>query len=118
VVSSHGGRQLIAPPTPLEVLPTVVDAVGDRAVWSTAECKAAQKNVVAAVALAPRPAWSAGPTSAGLMAGGNAGPAGVDILTGEIHTPCNCSTDSVSRLSPHTCDCVRDHPGAGPFNQL
>ena len=31
VVSNHGGRQLDRAPTPLEVLPEVVDAVGDRA---------------------------------------------------------------------------------------
>jgi L-lactate dehydrogenase (cytochrome) len=61
VVSNHGGRQLDRAPTPLEVLPAVVDAVGDRAeVLVDGGVRASSRS-----RWAPRPAWWAGPTSMG-----------------------------------------------------
>ena len=65
VVSNHGGRQLDRAPTPLEQLPDVVDAVGDRAEVYVDGGILSGADVVAAVALGARAAWSAGPTSTG-----------------------------------------------------
>ena len=63
VVSNHGGRQLDRAPTPLEVLPAVVDAVGDRAEVYVDGGILSGSDVVAAVAFGARAAWWAGPTS-------------------------------------------------------
>ena len=66
VVSNHGGRQLDRAPTPLEVLPAVVDAVGDRAEVYVDGGILSGGDVVAAVALGARAAlWSAARTSTG-----------------------------------------------------
>ena len=51
IVSNHGGRQLDRAPTPLEVLPAVVDAVGDRAEVYVDGGILSGSDVVAAVAL-------------------------------------------------------------------
>ena len=51
VVSNHGGRQLDRAPTPLELLPPVVDAVGDRAEVLLDTGVTSGADVVAAVAM-------------------------------------------------------------------
>ena len=56
VVSNHGGRQLDRAPTPLEALPEVVDAVGDRAEVYVDGGILSGGDVVAAVALGARAA--------------------------------------------------------------
>jgi L-lactate dehydrogenase (cytochrome) len=56
VVSNHGGRQLDRAATPLAVLPALVDAVGGRAEVLVDGGVRSGADVVAAVALAPRPA--------------------------------------------------------------
>ena len=64
VVSNHGGRQLDRAPTPLECLPAVVDAVGERAEVYLDGGVMSGGDVVAAVALGARAvAGRAGPTS-------------------------------------------------------
>ena len=56
IVSNHGGRQLDRAPTPLEVLPAVVDAVGDRAEVYVDGGILSGSDVVAAVAFGARAA--------------------------------------------------------------
>ena len=85
VVSNHGGRQLDRAPTPLEQLPAVVAAVGDRA----------EVYVDGGVRTAPT-SWRRWPWAPrgvlvgraylyGLMAGGEAGVQRVaDILAAEV----------------------------------
>jgi L-lactate dehydrogenase (cytochrome) len=102
VVSNHGGRQLDRAPTPLEVLPAVVDAVGDRAEVLVDGGVQSGADVVAAVALGARACLVGRAYLYGLMAGGERGvQRAVDILTSEItHTMQLLGTDSVSRLEP------------------
>jgi L-lactate dehydrogenase (cytochrome) len=73
VVSNHGGRQLDRAPTPLEVLPPVVDAVGDRAEVYVDGGILSGGDVVAAVALGARAALVGRAYLYGLMAGGERG---------------------------------------------
>ena len=84
VVSNHGGRQLDRAPTPLEVLPGVVDAVGDRAEVYVDGGILSGSDVVAAVAFGARAALVGRAYLYGLMAGGERGvQRAVDILQGE-----------------------------------
>ena len=85
IVSNHGGRQLDRAPTPLEVLPTVVDAVGDRAEVFVDGGILSGSDVVAAVACGARAALVGRAYLYGLMAGGERGvQRAADILRGEI----------------------------------
>ena len=73
VVSNHGGRQLDNAPTPLEVLPSVVDAVGaDTAVFIDGGVMNGA-DVAAAVALGAEAVLVGRAYLYGLMAGGAAG---------------------------------------------
>jgi L-lactate dehydrogenase (cytochrome) len=102
VVSNHGGRQLDRAATPLEVLPAVVDAVGDRAEVLVDGGVRSGADVVAAVALGARACLVGRAYLYGLMAGGERGVRrAVDILAGEItRTLQLLGTDSVSSLEP------------------
>lgn len=73
VVSTHGGRQLDRAPTPLRLLPDVVDKVGDRVeVWlDTGVMRGA--DVVAAIALGATLVLVGRAYLYGLMAGGERG---------------------------------------------
>ncbi len=73
IVSNHGGRQLDRAPTPLEVLPAVVDAVGDRAEVYVDGGIQSGADVVAAVACGARAAFVGRAYLYGLMAGGERG---------------------------------------------
>ncbi|EWT03173.1 lactate dehydrogenase [Intrasporangium oryzae NRRL B-24470] len=85
VVSNHGGRQLDRAATPLEVLPAVVDAVGDRAEVYVDGGIMSGSDVVAAVALGARAALVGRAYLYGLMAGGERGvQRAADILLGEV----------------------------------
>ena len=77
-VSNHGGRQLDRAPTPLELLPRIVDAVGERAEVFLDGGVRSGADVAAAVALGARAAFVARPYLYALMAGGEPG---VDHLT-------------------------------------
>jgi L-lactate dehydrogenase (cytochrome) len=102
VVSNHGGRQLDRAPTPLEVLPGVVDAVGDRAEVLVDGGVQSGADVVAAVALGARACLVGRAYLYGLMAGGERGvQRAVDILTSEItRTLQLLGVDSVRGLKP------------------
>jgi L-lactate dehydrogenase (cytochrome) len=85
VVSNHGGRQLDRAPTPLEVLPDVVAAVGDRAEVYLDGGILDGADVVAAVAFGARACLVGRAYLYGLMAGGEKGVQRVaDLLGAEI----------------------------------
>ena len=87
VVSNHGGRQLDLSPTPLEVLPAVAAAVGDRAEVYVDGGVLSGSDVAAAVALGARAVLVGRAYLYGLMAGGEAGVDRVlEILRRELVT--------------------------------
>jgi len=102
VVSNHGGRQLDRAPTPLELLPGVVEAVGDRTEVLLDGGVRSGADVVAAVALGARACLVGRAYLYGLMAGGERGvQRALDILTSEIiRTMQLLGADSVSSLEP------------------
>ena len=73
VVSNHGGRQLDRAPTPLELLPEVVAAVGGRTEVFLDGGVRSGADVAAAVALGARACFVGRAYLYGLMAGGEAG---------------------------------------------
>jgi L-lactate dehydrogenase (cytochrome) len=73
VVSNHGGRQLDRAPTPLEQLPGIVTAVGDRAEVYIDGGILSGADVVAAVAMGARATLVGRAYLYGLMAGGERG---------------------------------------------
>jgi L-lactate dehydrogenase (cytochrome) len=109
VVSNHGGRQLDRAPTPLEVLPEMVEAVGDRVEVLLDGGVRSGADVVAAVALGARACLIGRAYLYGLMAGGERGVRrAVDILAGEIvRTLQLVGIDGVGALRP---DHVRLRP--------
>jgi L-lactate dehydrogenase (cytochrome) len=85
VVSNHGGRQLDRAATPLEALPAVVEAVGDRAEVYVDGGIMSGSDVVAAVAQGARAALVGRAYLYGLMAGGERGvQRAADILLREV----------------------------------
>lgn len=104
VVSNHGGRQLDRAPVPLEVLPSVVDAVGDRAEVYVDGGILSGGDIVAAVALGAKAALVGRAYLYGLMAGGERGvQRSADILQQEVAS--TLALLGVSRV----CDLSRDH---------
>ena len=103
IVSNHGGRQLDRAPVPLEELPQVLDAVGDRAEVYVDGGIMSGADVVAAVALGARAALVGRAYLYGLMAGGERGAQkAADILAGEIRsTMALLGVTSVAELGPH-----------------
>jgi L-lactate dehydrogenase (cytochrome) len=104
VVSNHGGRQLDRAPVPLEVLPSVVDAVGDEAEVYVDGGILSGGDIVAAVALGARAALVGRAYLYGLMAGGERGVLrAAQILQQEVTS--TLALLGVSRVS----DLGRDH---------
>jgi L-lactate dehydrogenase (cytochrome) len=102
IVSNHGGRQLAQAPTPLEQLPGIVDAVGDRAEVMLDGGIMDGGDVVAAVALGARACLVARAYLYGLMAGGEPGvQRAADLLAAGItRTMALMGATSVSDLAP------------------
>ncbi len=73
VVSNHGGRQLDRAPTPLRLLPDVLDEVGDEVEVYVDTGILSGADVIAAVALGATGALVGRAYLYGLMAGGRAG---------------------------------------------
>ncbi len=73
IVSNHRGRQLDRAPVPLELLPRVVDAVGDRTEVFLDTGVRSGADVAAAVALGARACLVGRAYLYGLMAGGERG---------------------------------------------
>jgi L-lactate dehydrogenase (cytochrome) len=85
VVSNHGGRQLDDTPATAEVLPRVVDAVGDRAEVLIDGGVRRGGDILKALALGARAALVGRPYWWGLAAGGSAGVGAViDIFRNEL----------------------------------
>jgi L-lactate dehydrogenase (cytochrome) len=80
VISNHGGRQLDRAPTPLEQLPAIVEAVGDRTEIYIDGGVLSGADVVAAVAMGARAVLVGRAYLYGLMAGGERGVARVGEL--------------------------------------
>jgi L-lactate dehydrogenase (cytochrome) len=106
LVSNHGGRQLDRAPTTLEVLPSIVDAVGDRAEVYVDGGIMSGGDVVAAVALGARAAVVGRAYLYGLMAGGERGVRrAAELFQQEIAT--TLALLGVSRVADLTRDHVR-----------
>jgi len=102
VVSNHGGRQLDRSPTPLERLPAIVAAVGDRAEVYLDGGILDGADVVAAVAFGAQACLIGRAYLYGLMAGGERGvQRAADILGREItRTMQLLGVASVAELTP------------------
>ena len=102
VLSNHGGRQLDRAPTPLEQLPRVLDAVGERAEVYLDGGVMGGGDVVAAVALGARAVCVGRLYLYGLMAGGERGvQRALDLVTAEMTTTMALlGARSVADLSP------------------
>ncbi|WP_109474349.1 alpha-hydroxy acid oxidase [Ornithinimicrobium cavernae] len=115
VLSAHGGRQLDRSPVPLELLPQVTEAVGDRLDILLDSGVRSGADVAAAVALGARACLVGRPYLYGLMAGGQAGvEKTIQIFRDELRRTMSllgCST--VGDLTP---DLVRlnSHPPLAP----
>lgn len=85
VISNHGGRQLDHAPTPLEVLPDIVEAVGDHVEVLVDSGFRRGTDIIKALALGAKGVLIGKAYLYGLGAGGEAGVSRViDILTGEL----------------------------------
>ncbi|EGD56271.1 alpha-hydroxy acid oxidase [Gordonia neofelifaecis] len=102
VISNHGGRQLDKAPTPLETLPAIVDAVGDRSEVFIDGAVRSGADIIAAVALGARAVLIGRAYLYGLMAGGGAGVDRVlDILGTEmVNTMQLMGVTSLAELTP------------------
>jgi L-lactate dehydrogenase (cytochrome) len=109
LVSNHGGRQLDRAPTPLELLPGIVQAVGDRAEVYLDGGILDGADVVAAVAMGARACLVGRAYLYGLMAGGERGvQRAADLLAAEVaRTMQLLGVPSVDELTP---DRVRLRP--------
>ncbi len=114
VVSNHGGRQLDRAPVPLEVLPEVVDAVGDRAEVYVDGGILSGGDIVAAVASGAKAALVGRAYLYGLMAGGERGVQKVaDILRAEVEV--TMALLGVTRVGDLRRDHVRLRADSGSF---
>jgi L-lactate dehydrogenase (cytochrome) len=102
VVSNHGGRQLDRAATPLEMLPAVVEAVGDRTEVLLDGGVRSGADIAAAVALGAKACLVGRAYLYGLMAGGERGVRrAVEILAGELVRSMKLlGADSVGALEP------------------
>ena len=106
VVSNHGGRQLDRAPTPLEVLPAVVETVGDRVEVYVDGGILSGSDIVAAVAFGARAALVGRAYLYGLMAGGERGvQRAAEILRQEVAS--TLALLGVTRISDLGGDHVR-----------
>ena len=102
VLSNHGGRQLDRAPTPLEQLPAVVAAVGDRAEVYLDGGILNGADVVAAIALGARSCLVGRAYLYGLMAGGERGvQRAADLLAQEVRRTLQLlGVTSLAELTP------------------
>jgi (S)-mandelate dehydrogenase len=102
VVSNHGGRQLDSCVAPIEVLPQIVRAVGERLTILIDSGFRRGTDIVKALALGAQAVMIGRATLYGLAAGGEPGvERALSILTGEIHRVLGqLGCNSVAELSP------------------
>jgi (S)-mandelate dehydrogenase len=85
VVSNHGGRQLDAAPSPLEVFPSIKAAVGERSTLMLESGVRRGSDIVIALALGAKFCFAGRPTLYGAAAAGSAGVTRVlDIVRKEV----------------------------------
>jgi L-lactate dehydrogenase (cytochrome) len=110
VISNHGGRQLDRAPTPLEQLPSIAKAVGNRAEVYVDGGVLGGADIVAAVAMGARAVLVGRAYLYGLMAGGERGVerAGELLRKETIRSMQLLGVPSVSGLSPQRVR-LRDH---------
>ncbi|WDF35298.1 alpha-hydroxy acid oxidase (plasmid) [Arthrobacter agilis] len=102
VVSNHGGRQLDRAPIPFNLLPRVVDRVGDRGTVMLDTGIMSGADIVAAIAIGADFALIGRAYLYGLMAGGEAGVTRcIEILSSEIERTMKLlGVTSISELNP------------------
>lgn len=102
VISNHGGRQLDRAPTPLEQLPSIAAAVGDRAEVYIDGGVLNGADVIGAVAMGARAVLVGRAYLYGLMAGGERGVAraGEMLRTEAVRTMQLLGVPSVGELTP------------------
>ena len=106
VVSNHGGRQLDHAPVTLEVLPEIVDAVGDRLEVLADSGFRRGTDIIKALALGAKGVLIGKAYLYGLGAGGEAGVRRViEILTSELKR--NMTLMGLTAIDEITSDCVR-----------
>jgi isopentenyl diphosphate isomerase/L-lactate dehydrogenase-like FMN-dependent dehydrogenase len=100
IVSNHGGRQLDRLPATIDVLPDIVDAVGDRLEVLVDSGFRRGSDIAAALALGAKAVLVGRAYLYGLAAAGEAGVRHcLDILAGELRmTMALCGARSVSEL--------------------
>jgi len=115
VISNHGGRQLDRAPTPLEQLPAIKAAVGDRAEVYVDGGVLSGADVVAAVALGAQAVLVGRAYLYGLMAGGERGVArsGELLRTEALRTMRLLGVRRVTDLDASSAS-LRDVAGARP----
>ena len=110
VISNHGGRQLDRAPTPIEQLPVIVEAVGDRAEVFVDGGVLGGADIVAAVAMGARAVLVGRAYLYGLMAGGERGVerAGELLRKETIRTMQLLGVSRTAELTPQRAR-LRDH---------
>lgn len=100
VLSNHGGRQLDRAPVPLELLPYVVDAVGDQVEVYVDSGIRSGGDVAAALGLGAHGVMLGRPYLYGLMVGGQRGvTATLDLLVEELRRAmCLLGTPTISSI--------------------
>jgi L-lactate dehydrogenase (cytochrome) len=106
VVSNHGGRQLNHAPATLEVLPEIVEAVGDQLEVLVDSGYSRGTDIIKALALGAKGVLLGKAYLYGLGAGGEAGVTRViDILRSELER--NMTLMGLTSIDQITSDCVR-----------
>ncbi|MER7606230.1 alpha-hydroxy acid oxidase [Nocardioides sp. NPDC127503] len=102
VVSNHGGRQLDRAPVPLELLPAVVDAVGDRTEVYVDSGVRSGGDIAAALGLGARGVVIGRPYLYGLMVAGQQGvDATLALLVEELRRAmCLLGTPDIAAIGP------------------
>jgi isopentenyl diphosphate isomerase/L-lactate dehydrogenase-like FMN-dependent dehydrogenase len=109
VVSNHGGRNLDGAVTPLEVLPEIIDAVGQRLAVLTDSGHRRGSEIVKALAMGAKAVLLGKSALYGVAAGGEEGAARALALFREeidrVMAPIGCS-----RIDQLTRDCLHELP--------
>lgn len=102
VLSNHGGRQLDRAPVPLELLASVVEALGGRAEVYVDSGVRSGGDIAAAVGLGAQGVLVGRPYLYGLMVGGERGvSATLDVLVDELRRAmCLLGTPSIADIGP------------------
>jgi L-lactate dehydrogenase (cytochrome) len=108
-LSNHGGRQLDGAPTPIELVPPVVDAVGDRTEVICDGGVRRGSDIVKAIALGARACMAGRAYLYGLGAGGERGVDFVlSLLADDVHrTMALLGASTVGDLTPELVDTTR-----------